>query len=159
VASSPAAPRRKRANRCQFHVFHLGSGFFGRQDAALYGRQGCLPLHFQTGFNMTRNAFKMQLKPGVVVEYKKRHDEIWPELAAELKAAGISDYSIFLDEETLTLFAVQKLSDGNTASALPRSPIVRKWWDAMAPLMEVHPDHSPRRYTAPRSVSSGLTTF
>jgi L-rhamnose mutarotase len=57
--------------------------------------------------------------------------------------AGIYDYSIFLDEETLTLFAVQKLSDVNTASALPRSLIVRKWWDAMAPLMQTHPDNSP----------------
>jgi L-rhamnose mutarotase len=92
---------------------------------------------------MTRHAFKMQLKPGVVAEYKKRHDEIWPELAAELRAAGISDYSIFLDEETLTLFAVQKLCDGNTASALPNSPVVRKWWNAMTPLMETHPDNSP----------------
>ncbi len=85
----------------------------------------------------------MQLKPGVAAEYKKRHDELWPALAAELKAAGISDYSIFLDEETGTLFAVQKLVPGNTAAALPHSPVVRKWWDAMAPLMEVHPDHSP----------------
>jgi len=90
-----------------------------------------------------RHAFKMQLKPGVAAEYKKRHDELWPALAAELKAAGISDYSIFLDEETGTLFAVQKLALRNTAAALPHSPVVRKWWDAMAPLMEVHPDHSP----------------
>jgi|GEM_PF-1453296 len=74
---------------------------------------------------------------------QKKHDEIRPELKAELKAASISDYSIFLDQETFTLFAVQKLSDGNTASALPRSPIVCKWWDAMAPLMQVHPDNSP----------------
>ena len=51
---------------------------------------------------MTRHAFKMRLKPGNVAEYKKRHDEIWPELSRELRAAGISDYSIFLDEETLT---------------------------------------------------------
>jgi len=85
----------------------------------------------------------MKLKPGVAAEYKKRHDELWPELAAELRAAGISDYSIFLDEETLTLFAVQKLSDGHTAAGLPKSPIVRKWWDHMAPLMEVQPDHAP----------------
>ena len=92
---------------------------------------------------MQRHAFKMQLKPGVVAEYKKRHDEIWPELAAELKAAGISDYSIFLDEETLTLFAVQKLADKNSAAELPDSPIVRKWWNYMSPLMEVNPDHSP----------------
>ena len=92
---------------------------------------------------MQRNAFKMKLKPGVAAEYKKRHDEIWPELAREIRAAGISDYSIFLDEETLTLFAVQKLSDKNSAAALPNSPIVRKWWDSMAPLMETHPDNSP----------------
>ncbi|MEI8289056.1 MAG: L-rhamnose mutarotase [Verrucomicrobiota bacterium] len=92
---------------------------------------------------MNQNAFLMKLKPGVAAEYKKRHDEIWPELSAELNAAGISDYSIFLDEQTLTLFAVQKLSDGNTAAALPASPIVRKWWDYMAPLMETNSDHSP----------------
>lgn len=92
---------------------------------------------------MIRNAFKMQLKPGNVAEYKKRHDEIWPELSRELRAAGISDYSIFLDEETLTLFAVQKLSDKNSAAELPNSPIVRKWWNFMSPLMEVNPDNSP----------------
>ena len=92
---------------------------------------------------MTRNAFKMKLKPGNVAEYKKRHDEIWPELSREIRAAGISDYSIFLDEETLTLFAVQKLTDKNSAASLPNSPIVSKWWNSMAPLMEVHPDNSP----------------
>jgi L-rhamnose mutarotase len=92
---------------------------------------------------MIRNAFKMKLKPGVVAEYKKRHDEIWPELAKELRAAGVSDYSIFLDEETLTLFAVQKLSDRNTAADLPKSAVLRKWWSYMAPLMEVHPDNAP----------------
>jgi L-rhamnose mutarotase len=92
---------------------------------------------------MIRNAFKMKLKPGNVAEYKKRHDEIWPELAQEIRAAGISDYSIFLDEETLTLFALQKLADKNSAAALPNSPVVRKWWDSMAPLMETNADNSP----------------
>jgi len=92
---------------------------------------------------MIRNAFKMKLKPGVVEEYKRRHDAIWPELARELRAAGISDYSIFLDEETLTLFAVQKLADGHTSDALPQAEIVKKWWACMAPLMETHPDNAP----------------
>jgi len=92
---------------------------------------------------MERVAFKMKLKPGTALEYKQRHDALWPELAAELHAAGVSDYSIFLDEETLTLFAVQKLSVGNSAAALPNSPIVRKWWSSMSLLMEVNPDQSP----------------
>ena len=57
---------------------------------------------------MTRYAFKMKLKPGCIEEYKRRHDTIWPELAALLKKSGIGDYSIFFDEETNSLFAVQK---------------------------------------------------
>jgi L-rhamnose mutarotase len=92
---------------------------------------------------MIRHAFKMKLKPGVLAEYKRRHDEIWPELARELRDAGLSDYSIFLDEETLTLFAVQKLSETNTAARLPETAVVKKWWAYMAPLMEVNPDNSP----------------
>ncbi len=92
---------------------------------------------------MTRHAFKMKLKPGFEAEYQKRHDEIWPELSKALTDAGVYDYSIFLDEETLTLFAVQKLAEGHTADLLPSNPIVRKWWDSMADIMEVNPDHSP----------------
>ncbi len=92
---------------------------------------------------MTRFAFKMKLKPGFEAEYKRRHDEIWPELSRTLADAGVSDYSIFLDPETLTLFAVQKLSEGNTAARLPQDPVVRKWWDYMSDIMETHPDHSP----------------
>jgi L-rhamnose mutarotase len=88
-------------------------------------------------------AFTMKLKPGVAAEYQKRHDELWPELAAAIRAAGISDYSIFLDQKTLTLFAVQKQADGHRAAALPDHPAVRKWWAYMAPLMEVNADNSP----------------
>jgi L-rhamnose mutarotase len=92
---------------------------------------------------MQRAAFKMKLKPGFEAEYKKRHDEIWPELSQLLSEAGVSDYSIFLDEETLTLFAVQKLADDNTAGNLPNTYVVKKWWAYMADIMEVNPDNSP----------------
>lgn len=92
---------------------------------------------------MKRFAFKMKLKAGFEDEYKRRHDAIWPELSAELTAAGVSDYSIFLDEETLTLFAVQKLSDGHTSEQLPESPIVQKWWDYMSDIMDTNSDNSP----------------
>lgn len=85
----------------------------------------------------------MKLKPGFKTKYQKRHDQIWPELSQVLSEAGISDYSIFLDEETLTLFAVQKLTDDNTADDLPNHPVVRKWWDHMVDIMETHPDNSP----------------
>lgn len=92
---------------------------------------------------MIRNAFVMQLKKGYEREYKKRHDEIWPELSHALREAGISDYSIFLDEKTGALFAVQKLADDNRADSLPQLPIMKKWWDYMADIMDVNPDNSP----------------
>ena len=92
---------------------------------------------------MNRHAFSMKLKPGFVAEYKRRHDEIWPELKQALCAAGISDYSIFIDEKTRTLFAVQKQGANNSITDLPNLPIVKRWWAYMAPLMEVNADNSP----------------
>lgn len=84
----------------------------------------------------------MKLKPGFRDEYQKRHDEIWPELSALLRTNGISDYTIFLDEETSTLFGVQLLS-GQSSQDLGATEIVQKWWAYMADIMETNPDNSP----------------
>jgi len=92
---------------------------------------------------MRRAAFTMKLKPGFQAEYKRRHDEVWPELVKELEAAGVSDYSIFLDESTLTLFAFQKVKDHDTSALLPSAAVVKKWWKHMADIMETNPDSSP----------------
>jgi L-rhamnose mutarotase len=88
-------------------------------------------------------AFKMQLNPGMKAEYKKRHDEIWPELVALLREAGISDYSIHLDEATGTLFGVLWRADGHGMDALPQSPVMQRWWAYMADIMETKPDNEP----------------
>ena len=92
---------------------------------------------------MNRYAFKMKLKPGIADEYKKRHDAIWPELSDLLRKSGVSDYSIFLDEETNTLFAVQKQSGSSSLQDLGSEAIVRRWWAHMADIMETNPDNSP----------------
>lgn len=93
---------------------------------------------------MIRSAFRMKLSSGDVEEYKKRHDEIWPELVEVLREAGISDYSIFYDEETQTLFACQKLTDENAADSLPLNEVVRKWWDYMSDgIMEYNEKNEP----------------
>ena len=92
---------------------------------------------------MKRNAFAMRLKPDYAAEYKKRHDAIWPELKAELRKAGVSDYSIYLDEKTNTLFAFQYLADDATDGALPQKDIVKKWWHMMKDIMDTNADESP----------------
>ena len=85
----------------------------------------------------------MHLKEGQKEEYRRRHSEIWPEVAELLKRAGVSDYSIFLDEQTHALFAVQTLSSDEGSQALGHQEIIQKWWDYMADIMEVNPDNSP----------------
>lgn len=93
---------------------------------------------------MQRLAFTMRLRPGVADEYRRRHDAIWPELAVLLRASSVRDYSIFLDDASLTLFGVLKLSDPAAFAALPEQPVMRRWWAYMADLMETNPDQSPR---------------
>jgi L-rhamnose mutarotase len=93
--------------------------------------------------HMHRIAFKMQLYKGFEDEYKKRHDEIWPELQSLLKEAGISDYSIFLDEATNSLFGVMKAEDREKLNDLSSSSVMQKWWKYMGDIMESNPNHSP----------------
>ncbi len=92
---------------------------------------------------MQTHAFTMQLKPGFEAEYQRRHDDIWPELADLLHEAGVSDYSIFLDEKSLVLFGVLKRTDNHTMDDLPNTPLMKKWWAYMADIMETNPDNSP----------------
>jgi len=92
---------------------------------------------------MKRFGFKMKLLPGFKEEYKKRHDEIWPELVKLLKDNGICNYSIFLDEESNTLFAYQEQKGESSSQDLGNTEIVQRWWKYMADIMETNPDCSP----------------
>lgn len=85
----------------------------------------------------------MKLYPGFKEEYKKRHAQIWPELKNLLKKEGIGNYSIFLDEETNTLFAYQEQSGESSSQDLGTTDIVKRWWKYMADIMETNPDNSP----------------
>lgn len=90
---------------------------------------------------MKQHAFTMKLKPGYEEEYKKRHDEIWPELERLLIESGIQKYMIYLDEETGVLFAYQELNDEH--QDISNNPVVQKWWKYMKDIMDTNPDNSP----------------
>jgi L-rhamnose mutarotase len=88
-------------------------------------------------------AFKMQLNPGMEDEYRRRHDEIWPELVELLKEAGVEDYSIHLDRETGILFGVLWRRTDHSIADLPSHPVMKRWWAHMADIMATNPDQSP----------------
>ncbi|THH34996.1 L-rhamnose mutarotase [Neolewinella litorea] len=92
---------------------------------------------------MIRKAFRMQLDPRHTEEYIRRHQPIWPELAATLSAHGAHTYSIFLDEETHLLFAYVVIESEERWAAVAKTEICRKWWHHMRDLMLTHPDGSP----------------
>lgn len=93
---------------------------------------------------MEKHAFRMRLKPGQGAEYRRRHDAIWPELAALLREVGISDYSIHLDEATGDLFAVLWRRGDHRMESLPEQDVMRRWWAWMGEIMETNPDGSPQ---------------
>ncbi|MCV0427907.1 MAG: L-rhamnose mutarotase [Roseibium sp.] len=92
---------------------------------------------------MEKFAFKMQLNPGMEAEYRKRHDEIWPELVELLKSAGIRDYSIHLDRDTNILFGVLWRENADGMAKLPHNPVMQKWWAHMADIMETRDNNEP----------------
>ncbi len=92
---------------------------------------------------MKRRAFKMKLHKGMEAEYRKRHDEIWPELQSLLKEAGITEYSIFLDETTNDLFGYMQLRDEAAVDALPEQEVMKRWWAYMKDIMDTNEDNSP----------------
>lgn len=88
-------------------------------------------------------AFKMKLLPGYADEYKKRHDLIWPELKSLLRTHGISDYSIFLDDESHFLFGKMTVENVASLTSLPESSLMKKWWEYMKDIMVTNEDASP----------------
>ena len=85
----------------------------------------------------------MQLNEGAAEEYRRRHNAISTELADLLRKSGISNYSIFLDERTHTLFAYLERAETHAMDRLAAEPILRAWWAHMQNLMQTNPDHSP----------------
>jgi len=92
---------------------------------------------------MQRKAFIMHVDPDQQEEYERRHNPIWPELEAVLRAHGVHNYSIFLDPESSQLFAYAEIEDEAQWAAIAQTEVCRRWWRYMAEIMPSNPDHSP----------------
>lgn len=92
---------------------------------------------------MVRKAFKMKLYEGMKEEYARRHNALWQEMKDMIHEYGGSNYSIYLDEETNTLFGYIELENEALWAKSADTAICRKWWDFMADIMKTNPDNSP----------------
>jgi L-rhamnose mutarotase len=82
---------------------------------------------------MIRRAFTMRLKPGKLAEYKRFHDNIWPELVAEIERSGIASMTIFENDPVLFLYS--EIKDEGAWDRLWATKIHDKWAEAMNPFM------------------------
>lgn len=88
---------------------------------------------------MPSYAWVLEVRPGYEDEYKKRHDEIWPDMLDTLRGAGIRNYNIF--RHGLTLFGYFETDDLAAAQAhLKDCSINAKWGAWMAPIMKIDID-------------------
>jgi L-rhamnose mutarotase len=85
---------------------------------------------------MIRKGFVMSLRPGHEAEYQRRHDALWPEMAAVLKDHGVHAYSIFLDAATGRLFASVQVEDEARWAAIAETEVCRRWWAYMRDIMD-----------------------
>ncbi len=84
---------------------------------------------------MQRIAFVMRLKPGADEEYIRRHQNLWPEVRADMRRAGIHSMSIY--RFGLQLFLYMEVEDyARAARLLAESPDSARWEEYMAPIME-----------------------
>lgn len=73
----------------------------------------------------------VRIKPDHLQAYKDCHAAVWPAVLRQIKDCNISDYSIFLDERSLTLFATMKWHGADFDADMERmkaNPEVRRWW-------------------------------
>jgi L-rhamnose mutarotase len=92
---------------------------------------------------MIRKAFRMSVYVDRYEEYARRHDPIWLELEATLRAHGVSSYSIFLDPTTGDLFAYAEIESEDRWRAVASTDVCQRWWRHMRDLMPSNPDNSP----------------
>ena len=91
---------------------------------------------------MERYAWKATVKDGMLAEYRRRHDEIWDEMKAVLREAGIRNYTIWnVGNE---LFGYYECEQGAEYAARVQatSPVVDRWNEYMKDvmLMEMDPE-------------------
>ncbi len=79
---------------------------------------------------MTRVAFTLQVRPELIDAYVERHTPVWPEMLAEIAAAGRRNYSIFLDRERSVLFGYYEVDDDDAAREYLASSAVAARWEA-----------------------------
>lgn len=82
---------------------------------------------------MERVCFQLQVRPGLIPEYRKRHAAIWPDMAKALKDTGWNNYSLFLRTDGLLIGYVECENFAASQAAIAATEVNGRWQAEMAP--------------------------
>jgi L-rhamnose mutarotase len=97
---------------------------------------------------MQRYCFTFQLRAGQEAEYKRRHDEIWPELVQALKEAGVSNYTLFRRERTVIAYCECEPDAATAFAKVGATEVNRRWAAWFEDVIESLTDESGRLFEA-----------
>ena len=90
---------------------------------------------------MQRVGFLLRVKPERLEEYRRLHVPIWPELTAELKAAGMRNYSLWLRAGDGLEFGYLECDDWAAVCAhMAKSEINARWQRLMQEYLDTGTD-------------------
>lgn len=76
---------------------------------------------------MERTCFTFTIKAGTEAEYRRRHDEIWPEMVTALKASGIHNYTLFLRGLEVIAYAECEPDAATAFATMAATDVDRRW--------------------------------
>lgn len=110
---------------------------------------------------MTRHCFQMRIQPDLIDEYVARHTPVWPEMLAEIAAAGRRNYSLFLAEGGVLIGYYETDDDAAAQAYLASSPIAARWEADMGRFfigLEGRPDQAATPLTEVFNLASQLAS-
>ena len=85
---------------------------------------------------MERVCFLLKVKSERLEEYKKRHEDVWPEMLEALRETGWRNYSLFLREDGLLVGYLETPDYPSALSGMAGREINQRWQREMAPFFE-----------------------
>lgn len=80
----------------------------------------------------TRVCFRLQIRPELLDEYLERHSPVWPEMLAEIAAAGRRNYSLFLGDGGMLIGYYETDDDEAARAYLAASETAARWESEMS---------------------------
>jgi len=102
----------------------------------VWPRAGADAVRQTRSIEMTRVCFLLKVRTEKLDEYRRRHQQVWPEMLDALRAAGWHNYSLFLRPDGLLVGYLETPDFEQARARMQDHPVNARWQADMAPFFE-----------------------